>query len=148
MRSKLLFCALFAAATVLLAAAVVVAFNPSGPDRDVTGYNPLAERIFKGTVASKGYVVEGLLYFPLRTKDALLEVQIGPEDFVQRSGFKLNAGDTVTVIGMPVIMMNRQIVLTRQVRSRNGMLIVRDQAGLPLWERELPVQMDPVRGHC
>jgi len=147
MRSKLLFCALFAAAIVLLAAVVVVAFNPRDPDRDAIGYNQLAERMFKGTVTSKGYVIEGLLYFPLRTADVLVEVQIGPKDFVERSGFKLNAGDIVTVIGMPVIMMNRQVVLAREVRGISGMLIVRDRVGLPLWEKELPVLMDPLQGH-
>jgi hypothetical protein len=147
MRRKLVFCALFAA-IVLLAAVVVVAFNPRGPDRDVIGYNPLQERIFKGTVVGKEYAIEGLLYFPLRTKDALVQVQIGPNHFVERCGFELNAGEMVTVIGMPVTMMNRQVVLARHVRSMSGMLIVRDQAGLPLWETERPVQMDPLQGHC
>ena len=146
MRGRLLFCSLFAAAMVLLAAITVVAFDPSSPDRDAVGYNPLAERMFKGTVASKGNVIEGLLYFPLKTADGMVEVQIGPKDFVERSGFKLNSGDMVTVIGVPVIMMNRQVVLTREVHM-SGMLIVRDQVGLPLWERELPVLMDPVWGH-
>jgi hypothetical protein len=145
MRRKLVFCALFAA-IVLLAAVVVVAFNPRSSDRDVIGYNPLQERIFKGTVAGKEHAIEGLLYFPLRTKNALVEVQIGPKDFLERCGFELNAGETVTVIGMPVTMMNRHVVLARHVRSMSGMLIVRDQAGLPLWE--LPVQMDPLQGHC
>jgi hypothetical protein len=148
MRSRLLFCALFAAAIVLLAAVTSVAFNPRGPDRHaIVGYNPLAERMLKGTVASNGYVIEGLLYFPLRTADATVEVQLGPKDFVERSGFKLNTGDMVTVIGMPVMMMNRQVVLTREVTSASGVLTVRDQVGLPLWERE-PVLMDPVWGHC
>jgi len=147
MRSKLLFCALFAAAIVLLASVVVVAFNPRGFDRDAIGYNQLAERVFKGPVVSKEYVIEGLLYFPLRMADGLVEVQIGPKDFVKRSGFKLNVGDIVTVIGMPVIMMNRQVVLTREVRGVSGMLVVRDEVGLPLWEKELPVLMDPLQGH-
>jgi hypothetical protein len=146
MRGRLLFFALFAAAIVLLGAITVVALNPRVPDRNAIGYNLLAERMFKGTVASKGYVIEGLLYFPLKTVDAMVEVQLGPKDFVERSGFKLNSGDMVTVIGVPVIMMNRQVVLTREVHM-SGMLIVRDQVGLPLWERELPVLMDPVWGH-
>ena len=148
MRSKLIPCALFAAAILLLAAATVVALNPRGIDRDVVGYNPLAERVFKGTVASKGFVFEGLFYFPLKTADGTIEVQIAPKDFLERSGFILNAGDIVTVIGVPVILMNRQILLTREVRSMSGVLIVRDHVGLPLWEKQLPILMDPVSGHC
>lgn len=146
MRGRSLFCALFAAAILLLGAITVVALNPRVPDRAI-GYNSLAKRMFKGTVASKGYVIEGLLYFSLKTAGAMVEVQLGPKDFVERSGFKLNSGDMVTVIGVPVTMMNRQVVLTREIHSMGGMLIVRDQVGLPLWERELPVLMDPVWGH-
>ena len=124
MRKKLLFCAVFVVATVLLAAAVGA---PDRRDRDVVGYNVLAERVFKGIVASKGRVIEGLMYFPLRTAKTMMEVQIGPKEFVERSGFKLNAGDTVTVIGMPVILKDRQVILAREVSSMNGVLIVRDE---------------------
>ena len=106
MRNKLLFCVLFAAAIVLLGAVIVGALD--GPDRDVIGYNVLSERVFKGIVASKGHIIEGLMYFPLRTANTMMEVQIGPKEFVERSGFKLNAGDMVTVIGMPVVMKERR----------------------------------------
>jgi hypothetical protein len=44
---------------------------------------------------------------------------------------------------MPVMMKKRQVVLAREVRGVNGVLIVRDQVGLPLWER--PILMDPER---
>jgi hypothetical protein len=143
MRNRLLFCVLFAAAIVLLGAVIVGALDR--PDRDVIGYNVLSERVFKGIVASKGHIIEGLMYFPLRTANTMMEVQIGPKEFVERSGFKLNAGDMVTVIGMPVVMKEQQVVLAREVRSMNGVLVVRDRVGLPLWEKDRPTLMDPER---
>jgi len=146
MRNRLLFCVLFAAAIVLSGVVIVGALDVGAldrPDRDVIGYNVLSERVFKGIATSKGNVIEGLMYFPLRTANATMEVQIGPKEFVERSGFKLNAGDMVTVIGMPVIMKQRQVVLAREVSSMNGVLVVRDLVGLPLWDR--PIQMDPER---
>ena len=143
MRNKLLFCVLFAAAIVLLGAVIVGALDR--PDRDVIGYNVLSERVFKGIVASKGHIIEGLMYFPLRTANTMMEVQIGPKEFVERSGFKLNAGDMVTVIGMPVVMKERQVVLAREVSSMSGVLVVRDRVGLPLWEKDRPILMDPER---
>ena len=143
MRNKLFFCVLFAAAIVLLGAVIVGALDR--PDRDVIGYNVLSERVFKGIVASKGHIIEGLMYFPLRTANTMMEVQIGPKEFVERSGFKLNAGDMVTVIGMPVVMKERQVVLAREVSSMNGVLVVRDRVGLPLWEKDRPILMDPER---
>jgi hypothetical protein len=142
MRNRLLLCVLFAVAAVLLGAVIVGALD--GLDRDVIGYNMLSERVFKGIVASKGHVIEGLMYFPLRTAKTMMEVQIGPREFVERSGFKLNVGDMVTVIGVPIVMKEREVVLAREVSSMNAVLIVRDRVGLPLWEK--PILMDPERG--
>jgi hypothetical protein len=145
MPNKVLFSVLLAAAVVLLAAFVVGAFDR--PDRDnAVGYNVLAEKMFEGTVASKGHIIEGLMYFPLRMADAMVEVQIGPKEFVERSKFKFKTGDMVTVIGMPVVMKEREVVLAREVSSMNGVLTVRNHFGLPLWETGKPIQMDPERG--
>jgi hypothetical protein len=92
--------------------------------------------MFEGTVASKGHIIEGLMYFPLRTANTLVEVQIGPKEFVERSSFKLKTGDIVTVIGMPVVMKERDVVLAREVSSMNGgVLTIRDSMGLPLWDK-------------
>src|SRR6478609_6490673 len=113
MRNKLVSFTVFAVAIVLLAGLAVTAVDR----RDVTGYNLLKERMFEGTVASKGHIVEGLMYFPLWTANTTMEVQIGPKEFVDRSDFKLNVGEMVSVIGMPLIENERQIVLAREVRS-------------------------------
>jgi hypothetical protein len=135
MRNKLPFCTLLAAALVLTAG-VVVAFDRPDRDRDAIGYNVVAERIFEGTIASNGHIIDGLMYFPLRTAETVLEVQVGPKEFVERSRFKLKTGDMVTVIGMPVIMKERDVVLAREVSSMNGVLIIRDPVGLPLWDKK------------
>ena len=141
MRNKLAFFTSFAVAIVLLTAVVVSA----GDRRDVIGYNLLKERMFEGIVASKGHVMGGLMYFPLRTATTTMEAQIGPKEFVDRSGFKLNVGETVTVIGMPIIENERQVVLAREISSMNAVLVVRDRFGLPLWEHDRPIYMDPER---
>jgi hypothetical protein len=138
MRNKLVFFTVFAVAIVLLAAVVVSALDRN--DRDVIGYNVLKERMVEGIVASKGHIIDGLMYFPLRTVDTMMEVQIGPKEFVERTGFKLTIGETVTVIGMPVTLNERQVVLAREVRTMNGVLVVRHQIGVPLWERDRPIR--------
>ena len=135
MRNKLLFfCMLLAALAILMLATVVASFDR--PYRDIIGYNVLKERIFEGVVASKGHIIEDSVYFPLKMGTAILEVQIGPKEFVESSGFKLSIGDRVTVIGMPVVMNERLVVLAREVSSMNGVLIVRDEVGRPLWEKD------------
>jgi cytochrome c553 len=102
----------------------------------------LAERVFEGSVGSKGHVVEGLVYFPFRTADDVMEVQIGPEEFVKRSGFKLKPAEMVTVPGMRVVLKDRQILLAREVRSMDAVMVVRDHNGQPMWNTDRPIQMD------
>jgi hypothetical protein len=144
MRNKLVFfCMLLTALAILMATAVVV--SSDWRDRDAIGYNMLRERMFEGVVGSKGHMIENLMYFPLKVGNAIVEVQIGPKEFVERSGFKLNIGDRVTVIGIPFIMNERQVVLAREVSTMNGVLIVRDEVGRPLWEKDRPILMDPER---
>jgi hypothetical protein len=144
MRNKLIFCVLFVTAILLFAA---VAGSSDRRDRagDTVGYNVLAERVFEGSVQSKPYTIERIVYFSLRTADSMVQVQIGPKEFVERSNFKITVGDMVTVTGMPVVMNGRDVVLARQVSSTNGVLTVRDAMGLPLWEHDGPFQMDPER---
>ena len=53
------------------------------------------------------------------------------------------AGAIVTVVGMPVMLEDREVVLAREVRSMGMVLIVRDRNGAPMWDVNRPVQMDP-----
>src|ERR1041385_7697855 len=71
-------------------------------DIDRMRYNVLVERTFEGSVENRGRVVDGLVYFPLKMSDITMEVQIGPEEFVNASGFKLRVGEMVTVLGVPI----------------------------------------------
>src|SRR5437762_7621525 len=76
------------------------------------------ERMFEGVVASKADAVEGLMYFSLKMANRIVEVQIGPKEFIERSGFKLSTGDRVTVIGMPAVVNGRHGVLARDEPPR------------------------------
>jgi hypothetical protein len=120
-----------------IATAVVVLSTAAVGAMDV-----LDERMFEGTVLSKGYVIEGLMYFPLKTATGVLEVQIGPKDFVERGGFKPKIGEMVSVIGVPAILEGRKAVLAREVRHKSTVFVVRDRNGEPIWDPNRPVQMD------
>jgi len=145
MRNKLIFCVLFVTAAILLFGTVAGSSDRRDRAGDTVGYNVLAERVFEGSVQSKPYTIGRIVYFPLRTADTVVQVQIGPKEFVERSNFKMTVGDMVSVAGMPVVMNGRDVVLARLVRSTNGVLTVRDPMGLPLWEHDGPFHMDPER---
>jgi hypothetical protein len=144
--NKWVFCILLAI-TIFLLLAVTAGSSGGIADRrgDIMGYNVMAERVFEGTVQDKPYLMGEMLYVPLMTADSVFRVQIGPKKFVERSGFKVRVGETLTVTGMPVLMKGQNIVLAREVRSVSAVLTVRDGVGLPLWESDKPIQMDPER---
>ena len=136
---------LFVIAAALLFAAVAGSSDRRDRLGDIVGYNVLAERLFEGTVQSKPYMIEHIVYFPLTTAGLVVQVQIGPKEFVERSNFKIKVGDMLTVTGMPTMRNGREVVLAWEVRGMDGILIVRDAMGLLLWEQGKPFQMDPER---
>jgi hypothetical protein len=145
MRNKLVFCMFVGAALLLVAAVSIGASDRRDRYPDAGSYDAKAERMFEGTIAGKGHILEGLMYFPLKTIDTVVEVQMGSKEFVANSGFKLKPGDMVTVIGVPAVLNEREVVLAREISSMNGVLVVRDDTGAPMWDTNRPIQMDPER---
>jgi hypothetical protein len=120
--------------SILLAAALVP---------DDTRYNVRAERMFEGIVASAGHVINGIVFFPLATDERVIEVELGPKEFVAKKGFNLKAGEMVTVVGVSTVAGGREMVLAREVRTMRAVLVLRDRNGLPMWDLDRPVEMDP-----
>jgi hypothetical protein len=135
---------------VLVATAILLLFASSAAAwsddiHDDVRYDVMAERQFEGTADKRPYVLEGRVYFSLRMANKMTDVLIGPKDFVDRSGFKVNAGDMVTVIGMPMLVNGKQIVIAREIRTVTSVFVVRDRNGQPMWKIGRPIQMDPER---
>jgi hypothetical protein len=151
MKNKLLIIMFLATALVSLSAAVFEASHARVPaidgledirHVDSAAYDFMTERMFEGTVAGKGHVINGLMYFPMKTADNVMEVQIGPTEFIELIRFRARPGEIVTVIGMLAMLEDRLVLLAREVRSRAGMFILRDLNGYPMWDSKRPVQMD------
>jgi hypothetical protein len=145
MTKKSLLCVCAGAAMLLLSTIAVSALDRGNDARDTdrTGYDIRSEQVYEGTVGSRGHVVDGLVYFALRTSDSTVEVQIGTEDFIARSGFKLKIGEAITAMGMPLVWNGQNIVLAREVSKMTCVLVVRDREGYPMWDLSRPIYMDP-----
>jgi hypothetical protein len=111
--------------------------------RDRIPYDTLAEKVFAGAVHDKPTLFEGRMYFTLWTSSGAFAVEIGPKEFVERNGCKLRAGQTVTVVGMPIVLGNREMILAREITIGDSVFRVRDRNGNPMWDMDRPVQMDP-----
>jgi len=144
MKKFLLF--IFLVVTILLLSTIVAgALDRRGDVRDIDRfrYDRLAEQVYEGAVGSEEHAVDGLMYFALRMSDRTVQVQIGPEEFVERSGFKLKIGEMVIAMGMPLVWNGRHIVLAREVSNTTSVLVVRDLDGYPMSDMNRPIRMDP-----
>jgi hypothetical protein len=144
MKKALLF-ALITVAIVLLIGTAAGAFAADDL-RDRVQYDVFTEKVFVGVVHDKPTEFEGRMYFTLWTKDGGVAVEIGPKEFVKRSKFKLEASQMVTVVGMPLVISNREMILAREIIGTGSVFVVRDRNGQPMWEMNRPVQMDPEVG--
>jgi hypothetical protein len=130
MRHKLVFRIFIGVLATLLVAIVVDAGDRRDRNRDVGSYDVRAERILEGIVAGKEHIMQGVLYFPLKTAGTVVEVQLGPKEFAERSTFIFKPGDMVVVIGVPVVLNKHGVVLAREISGMNGTLILRDERGV------------------
>ena len=146
MAKRFLLCVLTGAAILVPSAIAGRGFGNWRDDvRDMSRvrYDASLEQAYPGIVMTRGHLVDGLMYFTLRVSDKNLEVQIGPQKFVESSGFKFKIGETVTVVGMPLAWNGHDMLLARRVNSMTSILIVRDRDGHPMWDLKRPIQMDP-----
>ena len=108
-------------------------------------YDVAAERTIEGLVTRTAHSIGGIMHFTLKTANGDLEVQLGPREFVEKSEFKLKLGEMVSVVGVPSMLREREVVFAREVRSNRGVFTLRDRNGEPMWEPNRPIQMDPDR---
>jgi hypothetical protein len=111
--------------------------------RDAVTYDLKAEQVFVGTVHGKPTLFAGRMYFTLWTGSGAVAVEIGPKEFVERSGFKLSSGQMISVVGMPIVIGHREMVLAREITIGGSVFVVRDRNGEPMWQTDRPVQLDP-----
>jgi hypothetical protein len=130
MRNKLVSCIFVSVLATLFASVVVDAGDRRDLNRDDGIYDVKAERILEGIVAGKRHIMEGFMYFPLKTADTIVEVQLGPKEYVERTTFRLKPGDMVIVVGIPVVLNKRGVVLVRAISGMNGTLYLRDDRGV------------------
>jgi len=145
MRRAILFTLITTAIVLLLTTAAGAAFADDRI-RDGPTYDPTAEQVFVGTIHSKPTPFAGRMYFTLWTRNGAVAVEIGPKEFVERSGFKFGPGQIISVVGMPIVISHREMVLAREITTGDSVFVVRDRNGEPMWDRDRPIQMDPDAG--
>jgi len=100
-------------------------------------------RLFDETavVTLKGTVEEVLglatrLQLRLKTPEATVEVQVGPQAYLKEHKFEVAKGDVVEVTGWRRKVRERELVIAREIVKGETRLQLRSETGAPLWPRE------------
>lgn len=73
------------------------------------------------------------MYVTVQVSSGMLDVYLGPTDFVRMFGVTFAKGDKLELIGSRVMTENGDIVLAAEVYLRDVTLILRDKDGTPYW---------------
>ena len=111
----------------------------SGPGNHMSNYNPKTEVTASGTVdrvtqesGSRGW--QGTHLF-LKTDNGVIEVHVGPANYIASQQFAFGAGDVVEVTGSKITMQNKDVLLAREIKKDGKTLVLRNAQGVPNWSR-------------
>lgn len=101
-------------------------------------YNPALADNLTGEVLKVERVTpaKGMTYgvqILLRTERETLPVHLGPGWYVERLDLKVEKGDQVEVKGARTNFQNRQVIIAREIKKGDYLLVLRDAAGIPVW---------------
>ncbi|HZQ67325.1 MAG TPA: hypothetical protein VFA68_02305 [Terriglobales bacterium] len=63
----------------------------------------------------------------------ILEVHVGPSDYIQKQQFSFAKGDQIEVTGSKVQMQGTAVLLAREIKEGGKTLVLRDASGVPKW---------------
>lgn len=113
----------------------VMAQGPGGRGMGFGPYNTASETTVAGTVQAvqqhpgkRGGMGIHLL---LKTKDATLDVHVGPSWYLDKQGFQFAEGDTVEVTGS--MLKTNDGILAKEIKKGDKTLSLRNATGRPLW---------------
>jgi len=126
--------------TVAVALAAVAAFAKI-PKLPQTGpepvYDPATAVEIWGVVVDVRRVpakaLEGV-HLDVKTDGGVLDVYLGPSNFVEMFGVTFAKGDMVNVRGSQVRFQGADVVLAREIDRKLETLYLRDESGEPMWK--------------
>lgn len=101
-------------------------------------YDPAQEVVVTGVVESvqKRIPLRGMsegLAILVKGDSDTIEVHLGPAWYLERLDEKISKGDKVEVKGVKATLAGKPIVIAAEVKKEDKVLILRDNAGIPVW---------------
>lgn len=130
---------------VAVVAAAAPATNPSsGAWSPVPTYERLrasgSPTRFEGNVLSLDDLApsegsESGVQLRVRSDAGDVVVDLGPRWFVLQNDFTITRGEPISVVGVAIRLEGKSTVVADSVKTKDRLLILRDEAGRPRWER-------------
>jgi len=77
------------------------------------------------------------IHVMLKVEKRTVQVHLGPAGFLGAFELRVAKGDSIQVTGSKVKFGGSDLILARQIRKNNEVLVLRDDDGRPYWEDEI-----------
>lgn len=127
----------FAALAIFLFAFLAMAQNQTAPGRGMGfgPYNASSETTVTGTIQAvqvhPGRRAGTGTHLLIKTKDATLDVHVGPTWYLEKQGISFKEGETVEVTGS--LVQTKDAILAKSIKKGDSTVTLRDASGRPLW---------------
>ncbi len=124
---------------LLLAATVIAVAAPFASSQARGGgmYNPSTETTVSGTVEKVNTISGagrwGGTHLDLKTESGILDIHLGPSDFLSSKGFQFAPQDRIQVTGSKVTYQGHPAIIAREVKAHDKVLTLRNAQGIPEW---------------
>jgi hypothetical protein len=141
MTHKTLSTTVYGVALALLVSIPALAQQGMGGPKGSRHYDPKTEVTVKGTVEevkehpSRGGGSRTGLHVTLKTDSGSIDVRLGPTDYWKKNGFDLAKGDSIEVTGAKTKVDDAEVVLARDVKKGDKVVVLRNAQGVPAWSR-------------
>jgi hypothetical protein len=123
-------------AGILAVSASAASSQPRGNGMGMPRYDKASETRLGGTVAevqTVGSAGGAGIHLVLTTPDGSIEVHVGPADWLASKHYTFAKGDRLEILGARVSEDSKTFLIARQITRGSETLILRDDAGVPLW---------------
>ena len=97
-------------------------------------YDKSQEAKIKGVVDEVRVLPEGAAVLVVKTGgESTILVRLGPDQFLKEMEISFQKGDNVEIIGAKLVTAPAPEMLAREVTANNNTVVLRDDAGTPVW---------------
>ena len=118
---------------VAFASAVPAGETPCWKQYDVDTVKTVSGSIEELKLESCCPACAGGIHLIVRTGDGLLEVRVGPQEFLAAQNLELREGDRIEVTGSTIQGEDGAALLAREISASGKTVTLRDSAGFPAW---------------